>query len=144
MRTSKKGMDFIKKFEGIQLIPYKCAAGVWTVGIGHTPQNDIGPITEKQAYDLLAYDCLIMENCINKYVKIQLSQTMFDALVAFIFNVGPRAFQNSTLLKEINLNDMDGIKYEWLRWDKANGKPVPGLTRRRKAELSLFLTGNYL
>lgn len=140
MKTSNNGINLIKQFEGCALNAYKCPAGVWTIGYGHTKNVKQGmKITTNQATSLLKEDLATYENYVNKYVKVKLNQNQFDALVSFTFNCGGGALKSSTLLKKLNKGDYTGAANELLRWNKANGKILAGLTRRRKAEKALFL-----
>ena len=145
MNISKVGLDLIKSFEGCQLKAYKCPAGVWTIGWGTTePINGIKPhegmvITQQQADDLLIKNLKAYENAVNKYVTYSINQNQFDALVSFAYNCGNGALKTSTLLKKLNAGDVRGAANEFLRWNKANGKVLNGLTRRREAEKKLFL-----
>lgn len=140
MKTSNNGINLIKQFEGCILSAYKCPAGVWTIGYGHTKNVKQGmKITSSQATELLKEDLTTYENYVNKYVKVKLNQNQFDALVSFTFNCGAGALKSSTLLKKLNKGDYTGAANELLRWNKANGKVLAGLTRRRKAEKALFL-----
>lgn len=140
MKTSNNGINLIKQFEGCILSAYKCPAGVWTIGYGHTKDVKLGmKITSSQATELLKDDLKTYESYVNKYVKVKLNQNQFDALVSFTFNCGGGALKSSTLLKKLNKGDYTGAANELLRWNKANGKVLAGLTRRRKAEKALFL-----
>lgn len=140
MNTSQTGIDFIKSFEGCRLDAYKCPAGVWTIGYGTTAKVKQGmQITLKEAEDLLRKDLKKFEDAINKCVKAPLTQGQFDALVSFTYNCGIGALQTSTLLKKLNNKDYIGAANEFLRWDKANGKVLAGLSRRRESEREMFL-----
>lgn len=143
MRVSQKGIDLIKKFEGIRLTAYVCPAGVLTIGYGHTGA-DVKPgmrITEEEAERLLWNDTESAQQTVSSFVTVKLNQNEYDALVSFTFNVGPTAFVNSTLLKLLNHRaDRKIVAGEFNRWVKAgDDKPVPGLVRRRDAEKALFL-----
>lgn len=140
MHISNNGLNLIKEFEGCKLTAYKCPAGVWTIGYGHTKDVKQGmKITSKQAEQLLVNDLKTYESYVSKYVKVKLNQNQFDALVSFTFNCGGGALKSSTLLKKLNKGYYTGAANELLRWNKANGKILAGLTRRRKAEKALFL-----
>lgn len=143
MRVSQKGIDLIKKFEGIRLKSYICPAGVLTIGYGHTG-SDVYPnqqITEEEAERLLRRDTESAQQAISSFVSVKLNQNEYDALVSFVFNIGPTAFVNSTLLKLLNHGaDRKIVAGEFGRWVKAGGdQPVQGLVRRRDAEKALFL-----
>lgn len=143
MRVSQKGIDLIKKFEGIRLAAYICPAGVLTIGYGHTgPDVKSGMrITEEQAEKLLWADTESAQQTVSSFVNVKLNQNEYDALVSFTFNVGPTAFVNSTLLRLLNHGaERKVVAGEFGRWVKAgNDKPVPGLVRRREEEKKLFL-----
>lgn len=141
MKISNKGIDLIKQFEGCKLTAYKCPAGVWTIGYGHTATAKQGmTITQAKAIELLRNDLARFEAGVNTYVKVQINQNQFDALVSFSFNVGTGALKTSTLLKKLNAKDFKGAADEFLRWNKSNGKVLAGLTKRREKERELFLT----
>ena len=142
MRTSDKGLELIKKHEGLRLTAYKCPAGVWTIGYGHTRTATLGlDITEQTAEVLLKQDVRFAEIAVTKELPT-ISQPKFDALVSFVFNVGAGAFQRSTLLKRIKANQPEHlIRNEFSRWDKAGGKVLAGLVRRRQDEANLYFSG---
>lgn len=140
LKTSKNGLKLIKEFEGCVLTAYKCPAGVWTIGYGHTGGVKEGQkISKTKAEELLKLDLKVYENYVNNYVKVKLNQNQFDALVSFTYNCGPGSLKTSTLLKKLNQGDYRGAANELPRWNKANGQVLAGLTRRRKAEKELFL-----
>lgn len=139
MKTSQSGLDLIKKYEGCRLTAYKCPAGVWTIGYGHTKGVKKGQkISQKQAKVFLREDVKVFENGVNKYVSVALNQNQFDALVSFCYNCGLEAFKNSTLRKKLNAKDYTGASNEFLRWDKSGGVVLKGLKRRRNDEKALF------
>lgn len=144
MRISDAGIDLIKQSEGCRLTAYPDPATgghPWTIGYGHTG-SDVHPgkvITQAEAYRLLVEDLDLFERGVKRLVTVELTQGQFDALVCFSFNVGLGALQQSTLLKMINAGDFDGAAKQFLRWDKAAGKVMAGLTKRRQAESELFL-----
>jgi len=143
MRLSIKGLELIKKFEGLRLTSYLCSANVPTVGYGHTgPDVKLNMrITEEEAEKYLLRDVESSEQCVSSFVKAKINQNEYDALVSFTFNVGPTAFVNSTLLKLLNGGaDKKVIASEFLRWVKGEAnKEIPGLVRRREQERKLFL-----
>lgn len=140
MKTGTNGINLIKSFEGLRLHAYKCPAGVWTIGYGHTKGVKKGDmITELKAETLLIIDLQSFEYTINKLVKVPLTQNQFDALVSFVFNVGSANFQKSTLLRKLNNKDYNGAANEFGKWVYANKKVLPGLVKRREAEKELFL-----
>jgi lysozyme len=142
MRTSDKGLELIKKHEGLKLTAYKCPAGVWTIGYGHTRTATLGlDITQQTAEALLKQDVRFAEIAVAKELPT-ISQSKFDALVSFVFNVGAGAFQRSTLLKRIKANQEEHlIRHEFMRWDKAGGKVLAGLVRRRQDEANMYFGG---
>lgn len=140
MKTSQKGIDLIKQFEGCRLSAYKCPANVWTIGYGHTYGVKEGQtISQKQADKFLKDDLKSFEAAVTNYVKVPLSQNQFDALVSFSFNVGSEALRTSTLLKLLNQGKYSEAAEQFDRWVYASGKKLAGLVRRRKAEKELFL-----
>jgi len=139
METSQEGLSLIKKFEGCELESYKCAAGVWTIGYGSTNGVKEGmKISPERADMLLLEDVEVFEETINKLVEVPLEQNQFDALVSWTFNLGSTNLKNSTLLKVLNDKDYDGVPAQIKRWNKAGGKVLQGLIRRREAEALLF------
>jgi lysozyme len=143
MKTSQVGIDFIKEFEGCELTSYVCSAGKRTIGVGHVIRpTDVIPdtITEAEADALLAHDLERFEIAVLQAVEVPMEQNEFDALVSLSFNIGTGAFSNSTLLKMLNGKEAKArVSEQFLRWDKVQGKPLAGLTRRRKAERAMFL-----
>ncbi|KJW76424.1 muraminidase [Enterobacter asburiae] len=146
MQISDKGIALIKQFEGCKLTAYQDSVGVWTIGYGWTKPVDGKPIragmTIKQetAERLLKTGLVSYENDVSRLVKVDLTQGQFDALVSFTYNLGARSLSTSTLLRKLNAGDYAGASDEFLRWNKAGGKVLNGLTRRREAERALFLS----
>ena len=139
-RIGQLGLELIKHFEGCQLKAYKDSVGIWTIGYGHTGGIQEGQtITIDQAEHFLRNDCVIAELVVNEKVIVPLNQNQFDALVSFVFNLGGTRFKGSTMLFKLNAGDYNGAADEFLRWNKAGGVILPGLSRRRKAERELFL-----
>ena len=139
METSKTGLDLIKHFEGCELYAYKCPAGVWTIGYGHTKGVEPGmQITEQDAEDMLKEELIEYESYINDLVTVGLNQNQFDAMVSWVYNLGAGNLKASTLLKVLNAGDYAGVPAQIMRWNKAGGKVLEGLTRRRQAEADLF------
>jgi lysozyme len=133
------GLDLIKQFEGLRLEAYQDSVGVWTIGYGHTKTAKQGMrITERGAEDLLRHDLEWVEQVIKSKVTVSLEQHQYDALCSFIYNLGGTNFGKSTLLKRINAGDFEGAANEFPKWNKAGGKVLNGLTRRRKQEQKLF------
>jgi len=140
MSPSDKALELIRQFEGLRLAAYKCPAGVPTIGYGTTKGVKMGmTVTKDEAERLLQADVYPFSQQINKLVKVKLNQNQFDALVSFVYNVGAGAFAESTMLKLINQSLLDDAANQFVRWNKANGEVLPGLTRRRMAERDLFL-----
>lgn len=141
MRTGRNGINLIKSFEGLRLHAYKCPAGVWTIGYGHTAGVRAGDVIEEQkAEQLLVEDLAEFERVVNRECP-GIRQNQFDALVSFVFNVGTANFLRSTLLKCVKANPENvNIRYELSRWNKAGGVILSGLIRRRKAEADLYFS----
>ena len=139
MNIGQKGINLIKHFEGCELNAYKCPAGVWTIGYGHIKGVSEGmSITQEQAEQMLLDELKEYENYINELVTVNLSQNQFDALVSWVYNLGPANLQSSTFLKVLNSGDYSGVPAQIERWNKAGGKVLEGLIRRREAESALF------
>lgn len=149
MRISSKGLAIIMQYEGLSLKPYLCPAGVWTIGYGHTGDGKVSgktpTITEPQAEQLLRLDVEDAERAVTRLVTVHLSQSQFDALVSFVFNLGTNNFRASSLLAYVNVQDTYNVYREFGKWNKARvrGKLVElaGLTSRRAAEANLYLSG---
>lgn len=143
MNISQEGIDLIKSFEGLKLEAYKCQAGIWTIGYGHTKNvKDKDIISNSQADCFLVQDLYFIEQSINQLVKVELNQNQYDALCSFVFNVGVLAFNQSTLLAKLNMGNYIGASNELERWNKITVDGIKqsstGLTNRRKAEKNLF------
>ena len=139
-------LALIRKFEGLRLKPFRCPAGVPTIGYGATYYPDgrrvtmqARPVTVAQATDMLRSMLASYEAGVSRYVLVPVTQGQFDALVSFAYNVGLSAFKDSTLLRLVNARDYAGAAAQFARWNKAGGKVLPGLTRRREAERKLFV-----
>ena len=142
MKTSKKGIDVIKHFEGLRLQTYRCSASKLTIGYGHTATAKKGMIiSQTKAEELLKSDLKRFEEGVTRLVGLKIHQLMFDSLVSFAFNLGLGNLQKSTLLKKINLGKFEDVENEFIKWNRAGGKVLEGLTRRRNAEKELFLKG---
>lgn len=145
--TSLLGLNLIKKWEGLRLSSYLCAAGVPTIGYGSTRYPNGKKVMlgekltgEKEATQLLLATLAPYEAAVNKHLPI-LNQCQFDALVAFSYNVGTGALIKSTLLKKAKVNPNDpSILDEFLKWNKAGGKTLTGLTNRRREEANLYFS----
>jgi lysozyme len=159
VRVSDAGKQLIKDFEGVHRRPYLCPAILWTVGVGRVlyPEQNKLKIPERKTYplkpehdkdwsdeaidllfdaDLLKFESGVLRHCPDS----ALSQSQFDALVAFAFNCGLGAIQASTLRRLYNAGDIVGAAAEFPKWNKGGGRVLPGLTRRRLAEQALFLS----
>ena len=140
MKTGSKGIDLIKHFEGCELEAYKCPAGVWTIGYGHIKGVSEGmTITQDEAEQMLKDEMAEYEGYVNKLVTVELNQNQFDAMVSWVYNLGGGNLGASTLLKVLNAGDYAGVPAQMMRWNKAGGKVLEGLTRRRQAEADLFV-----
>ncbi len=139
MKASKAACILIQQFEGLRLQAYKCPGGVWTIGYGHTSGVQPGmTITSAEANELLAEDVEVCEKQIIS-LNLSLNQNQFDALISFLFNVGFGNFSKSTLLTMVKVNpDDNSIMDEFLKWVYSRGKVLPGLQRRRLAEVKLY------
>ena len=143
MTPSDGCYNLIKHFEGCCLEAYPdpaTGAEPWTIGYGHTgPEVHPGmTITQEEADAMLREDAEKVAKQITPMVHVSLSQEEFDALVCFVFNVGIGNFAKSTLLKKLNAGDYEGAADELPKWNKAAGKVMAGLTKRRNAERELF------
>ena len=139
MNISVEGTSLIKKFEGCELEAYQDSVGVWTIGYGHTKDVKEGDkINQDEAEHLLEEEMPEYEGYVNDMVEVSLEQCQFDALVSWVYNLGPTNLSSSTLLKVLNEGDYDEVPFQIKRWNKAGGKVLEGLTRRREAEALLF------
>ncbi len=142
MKTSQKGINLIKSFEGFSHYNYFCPGGYKTIGYGHVVKKDekFIKISKKIAENLLKKDVLFAEEAIYRLVNITINQNQFDSLVSFIFNIGSGAFQRSTIRKKINREEIYDASEEFLKWIKSGGLLINGLILRRKKERELFLS----
>ena len=139
MNISDQGIELIKTHEGCRLEAYRDAIGIPTIGYGHTLGVNMGDTcSQEQTDEWLRSDVHSAENCIEKCVSVPLTQSEFDALCSFTFNLGCAALRNSSLLRKLNASDYDGAALEFAKWDHAGGKQLAGLTARRAAEAELF------
>lgn len=147
MKTSSNGVAVIEFFESLQLKAYPDPATggkPYTIGFGTTVYPSGAPVrlgdvcTKEQAEKYLLNDLARFEKIVNDAVRVPINQGQFDALVSFTYNLGPANLLSSTLLKKLNAGDYAGAAGEFKRWNKANGKVMRGLTRRRAAEQCLF------
>lgn len=138
----ESAMDFIEAWEGCRLTAYKCPAGIWTIGVGHTQDvTEHDEITYEQSRDLLRRDLELVRHDLARFVNVPVTQGQFVALVSLAFNVGVSYVVHKCprLMQALNAGDVEQAAHEFLDIDKANGVKLPGLTRRRQAEAKLFL-----
>jgi lysozyme len=148
MILDNKGYLLITKFEGLRLKPYLCSAKIPTIGYGNSYYPDgkkvtllDKDITKQQAFDMFKEVANRFAKRVDTLVTSNLNQNQFNALVSFAYNVGTGNFSSSTLLKKVNRNPDDlTIKDEFLRWNKAGGKVLNGLTNRRNEEAILYFS----
>ena len=145
MKTSDVGLALIKHYEGFYSKPYRCPAGLWTVGYGHLigdglnlPDNWNRHFSVEEIDALLRQDLARFERGVQRYIIVPLSQSQFDALVSFSFNLGLGTLQRSTVRQKINRLDFKGAIQSLLRYDKAGSVALKGLTLRRRAEAKLM------
>lgn len=142
-----KAYDIIKKSEGCKLKAYLCPARIPTIGWGNTMYENgakvkLGDeITQQKADEMLVYTCKHFEKEIKKLLKVELNENQLGALLSFTYNLGVGNLRISTLLRKINTNPADpAIKEEFPKWNKANGKILSGLTKRREEEAALYFS----
>ena len=150
MQISQEGVTLIKHYEGCpkdkdgNAVSYRCAANKATIGYGSLKLIDGSPVTDnisitmQEAEDLLAHELVEYEGYINDLVKVPLKQNEFDALVSWVFNLGPSNLKSSTMLKVLNAGKYQEVPEQIKRWNKVNGKVNEGLVKRRKSEALLF------
>lgn len=139
MHISQKGIDLIKSSEGLRLEAYQDSVGVWTIGYGTTRGVKAGmKISMAQAEEYLKADVARFEPELAALVKVPLNQNQWDALMSFVYNLGSANLSSSTLLKLLNAGNYSGAAEQFPRWNKAGGKELAGLTKRRNAEQALF------
>lgn len=157
MKVSKECIEMIKHHEGVRTKPYRCPALLWTVGVGHVidPHHIRVPFEERknlaipsgwdrvlpmaEVNDILAKDLVTFERGVLRLCPTGLTQSRFDALVSFSFNVGLGNLQRSTIRQRHNRGDFEGTAEAFMDWTKAGGKVLPGLVKRRKDEAALYL-----
>lgn len=148
MKLNKEGYDLIKLFEGLRLKPYLCSAKVPTIGYGSTfyennkkVEMSDPAITKQRADELLELSADRFARKVMNLVKKPITQNQLNALTSFAYNLGSGALASSILLKKVNINPNDvTIRNEFLRWNKANGVALKGLTNRRIKEADLYFT----
>lgn len=137
--TSRTGLPLIKQFEGCKLAAYVCPAGVLTIGWGRTTNVKRGDTcTQAQADAWLVQEYDAFEKKVKALVKVSLTANQLGALVSFAYNVGTGALGSSTLLRLLNAGDYAGAADQFARWNRAAGRVLAGLSRRREAEAALF------
>lgn len=146
MKTSPKGLDLIKKWEGCRLKAYQDSVGVWTIGYGLTSAAGIAQvypgmvITQEKADEYLVRALKQYEQAVERALTRTPTQSQFDAMVSLCYNIGPGAFAKSSVVRRFNDGDIPGSADAFLMWNKAGGRELQGLTNRRKDERKLFLT----
>ena len=142
---SDNGYAIIRDAEGFRSTAYLDTGGVWTIGFGTikypngTSVKKGDTCTRNEAEQWLKNDCVWVDACLDKYVKVNLNQNQFDALASFVYNIGETAFIKSTMLTLINQNSLTSAASQFDRWVFDNGKRIQGLVNRRAREKSLFL-----
>jgi lysozyme len=147
MRLNSAGIKLLHDFEGLRLTSYLCPAGVWTIGYGNTFYEDGTPvrsgqtITKERAEQLFLLVANRFASDVQNLLRRTLNENQFSALVSFAYNVGIANLRKSTLLRKVNANPRDTtIRTEFLKWNKASGRELAGLTRRRQAEAVLYFS----
>lgn len=147
MRASEAGLNLIKHYEGYRTKPYRCSAGLWTIGYGHLINDgrvlppDYNRVFLKDEIDaLLATDIKRFERGVSRYCPVKLTQNQFDALVSFSFNLGLGVLQRSTVRQKINRGDIAGAGKVLLKYNKSSGKVTKGLVLRRNDEYALLMS----
>jgi lysozyme len=140
-------VDLVKQFEGFRAEAYKCPAGVWTIGYGTTAQANVGivpvsgmKITEAEAEGYLQKGLDKCASEIKPSISAPINDNEFGAFVSLAYNIGSGAFKRSSALRKFNAGDKQGAANAILMWNKAGGKVLKGLVRRREAERDLFLS----
>lgn len=144
MNLTQAGVDLVKNFEGLRLKAYRCPAGVWTIGWGHT--SAAGPprvtpdlrISEADAERVLRHDLADVAARIRPLIDVELTPNQFSALVSFAFNVGVGPFRTSSPLRYANAGRFDEVPARLALWIKSKGRVQPGLVRRRREEGELW------
>ena len=139
MKVSQECVDLVKFFEGFEANAYLCPANVWTIGYGRTRNVREGDVVnERQAERDLLEELEEFADQVLNTVKVELLQHQLDALTSWTYNLGVGNLSSSTLLKKLNIGDYESVPSEMVRWNKAGGKVLAGLTRRREAEAELW------
>ena len=147
MRLNNASIELLHDFEGLRLTSYLCPAGVWTIGYGNTFYEDGTPvrsgqtITKERAEQLFLFVVNRFASDVTNLLRRTLNENQFSAIVSFAYNVGIGNLRKSTLLRKVNANPRDAsIRTEFLKWNKAGGRELAGLTRRRQAEAFLYFS----
>ena len=139
-KTSSRGIELIKRWEGLRTNAYLCPGNVWTIGYGHTTNVHPGMmISHAQAEILLRQDLVRFERAVERYVTVPINQNQFDALVSFAFNVGTEALRTSSLVRILNKGKYKTAALQFGKWVFAAGRKLPGLVSRRNDEYQLFI-----
>lgn len=140
--SAESAMDFIEAWEGCKLTAYKCPAGIWTIGVGHTKDvTEHDEITYEQSRELLRKDIEAVVKALAPFVNVHVTEGQYVALVSLAFNVGASYVVHNCprLMRALNAGDVEQAAHQFLDITKAGGKELPGLVRRRKSEAKLFL-----
>jgi lysozyme len=145
MKASKKCLEMLAHHEGIRQKPYKCPAGLWTIGVGHLigdgkslPDSWNRTFSLEEVYAILAKDVIRFERGVERLITIPLTQNQMDAIISFTFNLGIGCLQRSSVRQKLNRGDKEGAIESLLKYNKASGKVLKGLDNRRKDEAALF------
>jgi lysozyme len=145
MKASKKCLEMLAHHEGIRQKPYKCPAGLWTIGVGHLigdgkslPDSWNRTFSLEEVYAILAKDVIRFERGVERLITIPLTQNQMDAIISFTFNLGIGCLQRSSVRQKLNRGDKEGAIESLLKYNKAGGKVLKGLDNRRKDEAALF------
>jgi lysozyme len=137
--TSENGIELIKQMEGFRGAAYRCPAGKLTIGYGSTVGVKPGMIVTEQQAEMMLKQHLKSDEMRLNSLGLHINQNQFDALMSFIYNVGWANFRRSTLLKYVKAApNSPMIADEFRKWRFANGRALPGLIKRREAELKLY------
>lgn len=139
----ESAMNFVEAWEGCRLTAYKCPAGIWTIGVGHTKDvTEHDEITYEQSREMLREDIEEVKRGLAPFVNVHVTEGQFVALVSLAFNVGVSyvVHQCPRLMRALNAGDCEACANEFLDIVKANGVTLPGLVKRRREEAKLFLS----
>ena len=136
-------IGLIKKWEGLRLTAYQCSAGVWTIGYGSTGPGIAKGVTwtQAQADKRLDDDLRRFAGGVFAAVSRPATPAQLGAMISLAYNIGIGAFRSSTLLRKFNAGDVIGAGDQFLRWNRAGGKVIEGLTNRRRDELAVYSGG---